>query len=134
MSKKPKKPKTYQELKEVWYKKLKDSGFIDAEINDYGDLAYPSSRFTKTLIGRLGFYAREEYYNMANKFLNTHKFNSPLEKIIWEYWSNGLSVRNIAVTLQKTKVVNNRFDRNRVWNILKPLIHEMKKIYLVGYK
>lgn len=124
-SKKPKQP-SYQELRETWYKKLTDSGFEDIETNDF-NLKSSANKFAK----RKNLYDKSEYFYMARQFLNDYKFESKREQVIWEYWAEGMSVRDIAETLQKTKVVPRSFDRNKVWVIVKHLKGIMLKMYLV---
>lgn len=50
--------------------------------------------------------AKQEYYIMAEHFLNEYKFKSNFERIIWEYHTNGMSARNILKTLKKAKVTD----------------------------
>lgn len=114
-------------LKEVWYRKLERSGFKDIE-HDENNLIDYSSSFNHNKRSAKDFYAKSEYYSMAGQFLNEFKFKSKLQKIIWEYHSNGVSARNIAKVLAKTRVSNLR--KSQIWNILKPLVAEMKRMYL----
>lgn len=128
---KKQKPKTYPELREVWYKKLKDSGFEDIEAdkhNTAGGMGW-SNKF-KTAETARNWESKREYYSMAGRFLHEYKFKNERERIIWEYWANGLSVRNIAKTLTKVSLV---MTRDKVWRTLKPLIEKMKSMYLVGH-
>lgn len=124
---KKKKPQTLSELREVWYKKLERSGFDDIEATEYR-LKRSVHDFTLPVVNR-DWYAKNEYYSMAGLFLNSYKFKSNIEKVIFEYHANGISVRDIAKIISKARVL--KADRNRVWYILKPLIALMKKTYLV---
>ncbi len=132
----------YRALKKLWYKKLKetkrksnqnliflddapeDEYFKDIERNEY-ELKRPSEfvreRYLKS------WQSKETYYYAANHFLNEYKFVSALERIIWEYHSNGISGRNIAKTLTKTR--RRPINRMTVWRIVKRLNKEMKKLY-----
>lgn len=132
MSIKKQKPKTYTQLRSFWYKKLSKSGFYDIEGDPHNTptgLGW-SNKF-KTPETVRSWEAKREYYSMCGRFLHSHKFKSEKERVIWEYWSNGLSVRNIAKVLSK---VNVTVTRDKVWRTLKPLIEEMKSMYLIGYK
>lgn len=125
-----KKKQDYQKLKEVWYKKLERSGFVDAERDEYTLKQY-SSRFNQAEVVR-NWHSKTEYYSMAGQFLNTHKFASRLEKVIWEYHANGVSVRDIAKLLKHVKVI--KPNKDNVHKILARLIREMKSMYLHDYK
>lgn len=130
--KKPNKPESYQKLKVYWYKKLAKSGFRDIErdgpkykIESY-DTQFNTQEAART------WYAKSEYYSMARRFLHDYKFKSNLEKVIWEYHSEGISYRNIAKLLKNVKIMIP--NKDNVNNIVKRLIVEMKKMYLVGYE
>lgn len=120
-----------KDLQKLWYKKLKDSGFEDIE-DENNELKVWSSAFRrkKSLVS---WEAKESYYHMANKFLNEYQFENSLDKIVWEYHSNAISMRDISDLLIKTKVKKN-FNRTYVWRILARLQDSMKKMYLNGYK
>jgi len=124
MSKLPR--KAYKALQDKWYKKAKDSGFQDIE---YGDGSIRNCRpRTITNMDPVLRQAKEEYYTMAYHFLYEHKFKSLLEQIIWEYHTEGISVRNIAKILTETKV--KVIKRDAVWRIIVKLESEMKAQYL----
>ncbi len=126
--KKPKKPKTYQELKDVWYKKLEAAGFVDIE-EDEDKLKEYSYRFAR--VGR-DFMRQDKdtYYSMASNFLNDFRFKNNFEKIIWEYHSNGLSVRSIESTLSKARIKRGH-SKSEISVIIVRLTQEMKKLYRV---
>lgn len=130
---KQKKPKPnkqdYQSLKEVWYKKLERSGFEDIE-KDELNLKQYSSRFNQDAVVR-NWYAKREYYSMAGQFLHTYKFGSNLEKVIWEYHTESISVRNIAKLLNKTKVT--KTNKDKVLAVITKLDKEMYKLFPSGY-
>lgn len=123
--KKPSKPQSYEKLKEVWYKKLEKSGFEDIEKDEY-NLKQHSSRFAEPVVVR-NWHAKSEYYSMAGQFLNNYKFASNLEKVIWEYHSNGISMRNIAKLLKRVKII--KPNKDNINEIISRLIAEMKKMY-----
>ena len=121
---------TAQELREVWYRKLERSGFEDIESDEYKLKQY--SQYFCSPVANKDREAKSEYYSMAGRFLHDYKFKNNLEKVIWEYHSHAISMRNIAKTLNKTRV--RKFNKDNVHAILKPLIKEMKRLYLVSDK
>lgn len=111
-----------------WYKKLKDeTDFVDIENAD-GQLKIQSAFFNgkKSIIQTAS--SRLEYYNMARKFIYDYKFKNKLEKIIWEYHSEGLSLNEIKDTLIKAKVWSG--GKSTVWDIIDRLRNEMKDLYM----
>jgi hypothetical protein len=98
------KTKGFKELHRAWMKKLKDEGF-----NDIEDLNSPLELLktwdsTYFIDGPEDFAGTEEYYQVAQELLNSHDFDSELERKIWELHSNGLSVRSIEIRLIETKI------------------------------
>lgn len=117
----------YSRLREIWYKKLKKSGFKDIE-QDEDNLKVWTIGFFKKQPKEV-WEAKRAYYHMADSFLHDYKFETELEKIIWEYHANGLGCRAIATTLKKVKIVK-RTNRTAVWEIIKRLRTIMKKMYM----
>lgn len=123
-----KKPLTeFEALQKTWYDKLKANGFEDAESSER------HLKFWNT--GRLANHDHHvldnarEYYILAEHFLNDHKFDSELQKVIWEYHANGMSARDIAKILNKVKAT--KTNRTSVWIIIKDLRAKMKFLYRV---
>ena len=119
--------KEFDKLKEIWYAKLRESGFNDIEDKSntscrknkiYGR---PDSRtpFQLEIIGH--------YYSMASSFVHDHNFDDELDKTIWIYHSEGLSVREISDVLIKAGV---KYKKSSVHNIIQKLEDLMKKKYL----
>lgn len=127
---------SYAELRKVWYKKLKKSGFIDIEVNDY-DLKNPSYRYSHLdrrakftmQQAQIHWAAKQEYYYLANHFLNDHKFSSLRERNIWEYHANGVSIRSIVDILNKLPS-RKKVNRDTIWKIIRNLSKIMKQMYL----
>lgn len=69
---------------------------------------------------------------MATKFLNDYKFETNRERIIWEYHTEGISVRDIVKLLKKARL--KRVYRRIVWETISKLENTMKKMYMLGYK
>jgi hypothetical protein len=116
--------KPSRKLTAEWAQKLIDSGFSDIERED-GHFVYRDSSMID--YRNKNWEAQAEYFYLASDFLNVHKFKSNLERIIWEYHANGLSVVDIAETLSKVR--RNKIGRMTVWRILKKLQPLMKKHY-----
>jgi hypothetical protein len=128
MSKKDRPKSDFEKLRETWYKKLKESGFEDAENDDY-NLKIWSSRFSIRHADASLWQAKEEYYRYAEQFLNEHKFTNSLDKNIWMYHANGVSVRDISDILKKAKIAD--LSKSAIWNIISSLEGAMKRKYLV---
>ena len=115
--------KNFKELQKKWYKKLKDAGFHDVEQESwYMDRLAPSKSY-ENAVER--FNSREEYYRLAGQFLHSYKFESNLDKLVWTYHSDGLSVREIAKQLGQHRI---RLTRNPVHQIIKRLANIMLKL------
>lgn len=118
-------PKTqdYKKLKHLWYKKLKASGFVDIEYE------HNATRQNAADFRRKGFRdtieSKREFYELANVFLHVHKFESNLNKTIWEYYSNGISIRNIAKLLKTARI--KRMKKSHVGQIVKHYKELMKQ-------
>lgn len=98
-------PKTeLEQLRAVWYKKLKDSGFEDAERDEDSLKVYSTSNHHRMRQRDWQSYA--QYYSMATKFLHDYKFESKFDHTIWMYHSEGLS--NVEVSKIIRKVYHKR--------------------------
>jgi hypothetical protein len=120
----------YEQLRKKWYAKLKCSGFEDAETM-IGELKRYSSTLiankNKVLFQNGGWKAKEEYYRLASQFLNDHTFKAKLDQVIWEYHTNGISFKNIAMLLNKTRT--KQTNRTSIWAIVRQLRAEMFNKY-----
>lgn len=122
----------FKKLKAKWYAKLKKAGFEDQELNE-NDLHENSMRFSlQHDYNAVLWEAKQAYYIMAEHFLNEYKFATEIEKVIWEYHTNALSVRDIATTLKSAGV--KRFAKNKVHSIVYRLAQIMKSKYMVNSK
>lgn len=119
-----------EKARALWYKKLEEEGFMDIERAD-GNLKVWSTNFYVQCPHSELWVAKAEYYRMASRFLNEFRFASPLEKTIWEYHSNGVTIRAISKILTAAKV--KKMAKTQVWEIVKRLENIMKKLYLAGY-
>lgn len=128
---KTKKKQSFKELQSYWYKKVLKSGFEDVEENEH-HLKSWSSKFNRASVVR-NWYSKSEYYSMASQFLHNYKFKNNLEKTIWDYHSNAISVRDIADLLKKARVKSITPNKDNINEIIQRLTIEMKRMYLVGY-
>lgn len=129
----------YDKLRKLWYKKLADSGFEDIEYNDtdikkpavdiHRKIDAPGSAGNVTRYSKVVWEAKTDYYVMAEHFLNDHKFDNELDKIIWSYHCNGISARNIVKLLHDTEVT--KTNRDKVWKTVKALSSIMFELYNV---
>lgn len=120
--------KSFKKLQATWYAKLKDEGFEDIERSE-DMLKVWSTTFTMAVPNSstpIQLAAKESYYRFATHFLNEYKFEKDRDKVIWEYHSNGISMRNIAELLKK---VNIKTNRQCVCDTINDLTIIMKKMY-----
>ncbi len=121
-------------LQRDWYKKLEtdsktnpEEGFVDIERHGRyeGMLKIYSSEFYSKDYDKVVRDSKQEYYQLALNFLESYKFESNREKIIWEYHSNGISMRDISKLLKKIRVKMNRNDVCTLINRLKFSMYQM---------
>ena len=118
-------------LRNEWYAKLKDEGFVDiekAQLEDYGsDLKrYNSTQNFKE--------AQVEYYERAKEFLLNYEFPNESEKIVWELHSQGMTERKMIAWLKLhnirlitvTKTEQGGLSKGHIYRILKKYRNMMK--------
>ncbi len=132
---KQKRPKTYEQERDEWYAKLEKEGFKDLEDKEGRLKRWSSDIFgkTKALVQGGGWQIKAEYYSMCERFLAEYPFETELEKTIWAYHTEAISVRDIAETLNKLRR-KNKTNRQAVWLVVSRLEDRMKQMYLAGYK
>lgn len=121
----------FEETKRLWYKKLKDSGFKDIEYNDVnenGPLMKSGPQSVKNTKNEILRDAVESYYRMCYHFLNWYDFENDTEKVIWEYHTEGLSVRKIVKIFKILPL--KQPSKEKVWKTVKRLETIMKSKYL----
>lgn len=116
----------FEVLKEKWYKKLKKSGFNDIE-QDEDNLKAWSSKFATQKVKDL-YESKQAYYYMATQFINDYVFSSKIDQIIWEYHAEGISMRDIAKTLNKTRTITTNKDAVNI------IIRKLEKIMYFMYR
>lgn len=101
------KNKTFKVLQDLWYLKLKQSGFDDIEQDDSHLKWSPRQLMTrKKNRDRAVFYeSKEEYYRMAGHFLYDNVFKNTTQKIVWEQHAQGKTMREISLLLKNEGIV-----------------------------
>ncbi len=103
--------KDFQLLQDKWYAKLKKSGFEDAEKDEQSLKQYSSglmgTQRESYSVRKVYYDSVQDYYIMAEHFLNEHKFKSN-ERTIWSLHSQGISARDIALSTKSSKSVVSR--------------------------
>ena len=118
----------FKALKKLWYAKLKASGFRDIEYED-GSIESPVPRLLRSrMFQKESIEIIEDYYVMCVCFLDNYNFETQRHKAIWEYYTEGLSVRQISAILCKAKLKG--CSRSNVGHIIKKYTTIMKKMYL----
>lgn len=124
--------KKFKQLNAKWADKIaKDKqpdgkpAFKDIE-HDEDTLSAYSSRYLKypTYVWDL----KSAYYSLCESFLQKYEFESNYERIVWEYHTNGLGVREIAKILRKLKY--RKKGQFPVWKTVHRLESIMKQTYL----
>lgn len=114
----------FDKLKDFWYQKLKESGFDDIESDEYNLKTWSSQIAAQDSTYR---HAKETYYYLATQFLNDYKFKNSYERIVWEYHSNGISIRNIVKLLNEVR--KEKTYRRAIHELLQRLRNAMKRKY-----
>lgn len=116
----PKSPE-FKKLQREWYRKLKKSGFEDAEqdevnLNQWS--TYIKHRHTPS-----EFQAQQEYFQLAGQFLHNYRFLDDRDKQIWTLHSEGLTISEIC------KVIT---DPRKSKSTVRNVVTRLKKIMLLG--
>lgn len=129
---KPRRAKNeYEKLRDKWYKKLAKEELKKPEEERYIDIEQDED----TLKGYASVLAyrhtheeiqeKQRYHDMALAFLEQYKFETSRDRIIWEYHTNFLSVRDITESLKKVKIKTNRNSVAQVIRRLKVKMFDM---------
>lgn len=117
-----------KELQAKWYARLQEAGFEDIELPD-GKLKKWSSKFINENKSAFVSGMRQQYYILAGQFFHSHKFNDKIEKLIWFYHSEGLSLIKIREKL-KYKGLHDKKSKTSVYNI----VSRLRKIMMDEYR
>lgn len=99
------KPKTYEELRKIWYAKLEKSGFQDAE-DDYGHLkVYHSYKFMDKSFDHTPEQMElvQAYYSQAGQLLEEFKWKDRTHRKVWELHTQGKTLLEISAALPKAR-------------------------------
>lgn len=99
-----------KELKQLWYRRLAETGYHDIEQEDGSLKAWDSFRFQNKQIE-----AKREYFLRALDLLNTYSFDNPTHHRIWELHCNGASKRKIEREIMN---LTPTYKRSQIGNIL----------------
>lgn len=94
--------KEFKKLQAEWDKKLKDSGFNDAEQRKDENLKNWSCLFS-TKHTPVQAEAKYEYYRACGHFLHEYKFSEEAERRMFQLHSEGVSMRGIVKVLTQEK-------------------------------
>lgn len=103
------------ELKKIWYSRLKESGFDDAEKVDHPDQplkVWHSFKFKDAL----KLQETSDYYIKALHLLGTYAFDNETHKKIWELHAAGMSKRKIEKLIEHDKP---KYKRSQIETIIK---------------
>lgn len=115
------KPKTYKQLQREWDRRLAKEGFVDAEQRD-GNLKTWSSDYYLNYPDETRREAYAGYFRLAGQFLYSYQFETTVDRLVWEYHSQGKSIREIPKLLWKQRI---RLKKSSVGVIIKRLAKEM---------
>lgn len=117
--------KQFNKLQNIWYKKLKESGFHDIENNDESldkNGLLTSARFNDRMSPDT-YKNKEMYYQLAGQFLHENIFPTKLHKTIWELHAEGLSGRDISEKIGVLK-------KTEIYKTINTLKEQMLKKYI----
>lgn len=106
----------FKKLKDLWYQKLaKETDFEDIEKDERSEYVIRKTlslkiNHKKSLFRTGAWIAKYEYYRMADDFLHIGVFDCDLDRIVWEYHANGISLRNISKLLEKVGIRKKKKD------------------------
>ena len=104
--------KAPKKLVEKWEKILAKHGLEDLEDSKGRLKSWHSFKF-QAQFSPEEFSERTTYFNQCEDLLRSYTFSRPIERKIWEYHTQGLSVREVS------KAINGRLDWSSVAKIIK---------------
>lgn len=90
--------KEFEKIQAEWYSLLEKNGFKDIEA--------PNN--SKSISSQKIDMETVEYYKKTQEFLNEYDFKSEFDRTIWQFYSDGMTVRDIAL---KTDLSKSKVDR-----------------------
>lgn len=116
--------KNFKKLQDKWYSKLKKSGFTDLEDSkqrikrDPVTYTFNSSAYIDKNVGydqiKLHQESKEEYFRQAGQFYHDYAFESDLDKLVWQYHSEGYTMGEVASILKARKIKTSRTPVNYI--------------------
>lgn len=116
---KPCQSQEFRQQQDLWYSKLRESGFEDLEdrsgwIEDYNSYKLLSRKN----FNLVAYEITQEYYSWACEKLHTAKFKCQRDQTIWEYHAQGLTGAEISVHIGLERTWINRVIK-KIKNYLK---------------
>lgn len=104
MSQSPFKTKEFKAQFTEWNKKLIDEGHAEIENFELPDPALKTWHKHDFIAYSLtAFEEKQRYFELAQKVLNTFKFESKEQRMIWELHAEGYTLREIAKKMNRKK-------------------------------
>lgn len=97
------KDQRYKDLEKIWYDKLKQEGFQDAEDRNTGLLKEWDFNFFRNQFDPIQYSATLRYYEEARRLLLSYTFKDEGHKQVWELHCEGLSERTISSKISRYK-------------------------------
>lgn len=116
----------FRDLQREWDEKLKKAGFEDIEDrNSPREMlkAWHSTMFVHRF-DEGKFTARQRYYEMATHFLQSHRFESEVEREVWRLHADGESLRKIASQVSEAGMA---ISKDGALKIIRSLLKAMKE-------
>jgi len=102
-------------LQKIWYKKLKDDGFVDIEeFHENPFLKNSESTYFFRRYTPEEYAEKEEYYSCARRFLYRYSFETKLDREVWHLHSEGIGYREIADRLRSRRFKCNKDSVNKI--------------------
>lgn len=83
----------YKQLKDKWYAKLKNTGFVDHERAN-GRLIESEPDYRAASLSQRA--SIQQYYSNAKSVLHEYTFKNARQRQIWDLHTDGLSIRKIG--------------------------------------
>lgn len=101
-------------LQKTWYSFLARSGFEDQERGVY--LVQDNLNNLVDMQHSTTFNAKRDYYQWAQECLTCSSFDSMIDRLIWQYHSEGYSQREISPIVELSQPwINRKIQRLEKW-------------------
>ncbi len=114
----------FKALHAKWTQKLKDAEFDDIENGEDSTVVRPQVIKTE----KSQYDGGTSYYELCQSILRDYRFNSTVERELFELHTSGKSIRDIEETLSTTS------SRQRSKSTIDRIIRRVKEDYLKGAK